>query len=234
MIVKNNNPVAPQATHSGLQFERIIFFSDAVFAIAITLLVIEIKVPEIGQHTHSTGFASNGELQQHWPQELRKLAPKLIGFISSFLVIGQYWLNHHRNFGFINRFDRGLLWLNLLLLMGIAFIPFTTGLYSEYPYWPISSMWYTANISIVGIAQWILWRYAIKNNRLIDPSTNPHLVAQISLGHLGVPIAFSLAFLGGVAGISFSIGYTWFIIPLLIRYARRRYDRKTKEPYFAA
>ncbi|RRB11901.1 TMEM175 family protein [Larkinella knui] len=105
------DPDQSTEVHQGpdaLSFERIVFFSDAVFAIAITLLVIEIKVPEIGHHT--PGHAPSIEqLYQQWPGEFRKLFPKFFGFVLSFLVIGQYWINHHRNFGIIRRFDKGLL-----------------------------------------------------------------------------------------------------------------------------
>jgi uncharacterized membrane protein len=223
----NSSHDKPNLTHheqEALQFERIVFFSDAVFAIAITLLVIEIKVPEIG--SHGSHFPSVEELQKEWPHELAKLIPKIGGYLFSFLVIGQYWRNHHRNFGIIRRFDRGLLWWNLLLLLSIAFIPFTTGFYSEYYYWITPMMWYTANIALTGIIQWILWQYAVRKHRLIDASTNPHLVDQISLGHAGVPIAFSLAFIGGWFGIPYVLGFTWIIIPILVRYANWRYNRR--------
>ncbi|GAB3927761.1 TMEM175 family protein [Larkinella terrae] len=222
------NAEKPQATHQEqdeLQFERIVFFSDAVFAIAITLLVIEIKVPEMGHHLASHS-ASVEELYQQWPGEFVKLFPKIFGFILSFLVIGQYWINHHRNFGIIRRFDRGLLWRNLLFLMCIAFIPFTTAFYSEYTYWSIPLMWYSANIALTGLMQWWVWKYASRNARLIDPSTNPHLIDQISLGHLGVPVAFSLSFIGGLLGYPFSISFTWVVIPLMIRFAHWRYERR--------
>lgn len=95
-----------------LQLERIVFFSDAVFAIAITLLIIEIKVPQIPV-----------EMPEHevWPV-LLELLPKVIGYLVSFLVIGAYWIGHHRIYGLVVRSDQGLLWRNLLFLMSIAFI----------------------------------------------------------------------------------------------------------------
>ncbi|GAB3907120.1 hypothetical protein GCM10028803_40630 [Larkinella knui] len=110
--------------------------------------------------------------------------------------------------------------------MCIAFIPFTTAFYSEYSYWSVPMMWYSANIALTGLLQWWMWKYATRQNRLIDPSTNPHLVEQISLGHLGVPIGFSLAFLGGFLGYPFALAFTWMVIPLIIRLARRRYERR--------
>lgn len=95
--------------------ERLIFFSDAVFAIAITLLVIEIKVPHL-----TTG--STAEAQQ----ALLALMPSFFGFVLSFLVIARFWMGHHTAFTLIEHYDRGLAWPNLLLLMSIAFMPFAT------------------------------------------------------------------------------------------------------------
>jgi uncharacterized membrane protein len=90
--------------------ERIAFFSDAVFAIAMTLLVVQLSVP--------SGPA--GDLGH----ALRSRGSKSFAFGLTFLVIGQYWLAHHRVFRHIRRYDLGLLWLNLVYLLGIAFLPF--------------------------------------------------------------------------------------------------------------
>jgi len=214
--------------HEALQFERLVFFSDAVFAIAITLLVIEVKVPVFGSHDAGTPVVTVEVLQKAWPHEFLKLLPKLIGYVFSFLVIGQYWIIHHRNFGIIRRQNRRLLWLNLLFLMAVAFIPFTTGFYSEYLYWSTALSWYAANIAIVGIMQWTMWRYASKNHRLIDPRTSINQIRQISMIHLAVPIAFGLAFVGGLFGIPFGMGITWIMIPIISRIAKKKYPYTTR------
>jgi uncharacterized membrane protein len=104
------------------QLERIILFSDAVFAIAITLLIIDIKVPELG-----------GEVTRKMVYDMfySKLS-ELIGFIISFAVIGQFWTNHHRIFGYVKDYDGKLLWLNLLILFWVAVMPFSTHLIMQY------------------------------------------------------------------------------------------------------
>ncbi|MEP7075519.1 MAG: TMEM175 family protein [Acidobacteriota bacterium] len=106
-----------------LQFERIVFFSDAVFAIAITLLIIEVKVPHLGHSATSREFLA----------ELLKSAPNFVGYFFSFLVIGAYWVGHHRIYGMIVDWDYGLVWRNIYFLLAIAFMPFTTAFFSEYP-----------------------------------------------------------------------------------------------------
>ncbi|TMI87293.1 MAG: DUF1211 domain-containing protein, partial [Bacteroidetes bacterium] len=104
------------------QLERLILFSDAVFAIAITLLVIEIKIPD--EHDKIT----DGVLLQ----KLNHLIPKFSGFFVSFMLIGIYWTVHHRMFGFVTSYTRRLLIINLVFLFFIALMPFSTGFYSEY------------------------------------------------------------------------------------------------------
>src|SRR5437870_5762514 len=102
------------------QLERMILFSDAVFAIAITLLVIEIKIPQITE----VGMLNSQQLGE----QLLKLIWQIAGFIFSFILISIFWTNHHRIFGYVINYDGGLIWLNLLMLMLIAFLPFSTSL----------------------------------------------------------------------------------------------------------
>ncbi len=102
--------------------ERLVFFSDAVFAIAITLLVIEIHVPEI---------AYRAPAQAYW-EALAHLAPSLVSFGISFFVIGMFWMGHHRAFSLAGRYHGGVLGWNLLLLGLIAFMPFMTALMGRY------------------------------------------------------------------------------------------------------
>ncbi|MBD0355512.1 MAG: DUF1211 domain-containing protein, partial [Rubrobacteraceae bacterium] len=97
---------------------RIEAFSDGVFAIAITLLVIEIGVPHLDEESEGTTLIE--ALLQQWPSYL--------GYAISFLQIGVIWANHHNRFRFIVRSDHILLFLNILFLMCVAFIPFTTAL----------------------------------------------------------------------------------------------------------
>ncbi|NJR60718.1 MAG: DUF1211 domain-containing protein [Cyanobacteria bacterium CRU_2_1] len=130
---------------------RIEALSDGVFAIVITLLVLEIKVPQI-----SADLAVN-EL----PTALFELLPNVLSYIISFLMIGIYWVAHHNVFRLLKGSDRLLLWLNLLFLMCLAFIPFPTALIGEYPEVGISVTLYGAVLLVAAIFFNLMWWYAI-------------------------------------------------------------------------
>jgi len=186
------------------QLERLILFSDAVFAIAITLLVIEIKIPEI----HETPVTDNAVLHK-----LAELIPKFIGFLVSFILIGQYWIVHHRMFSFVINFTDRLIWLNILFLFAIALMPFSTGFYSEYVLRGVVTpvIFYTGNIALLGLANFLMWRYLSNQKNKLTENLTPALAKYFSLRTLTVPIIFVI----------FSFVYLYnptiaFFIPMLI------------------
>ena len=146
-------PHKPHDT-SRFQLERLILFSDAVFAIAITLLIIEIKVP------HFEHKSTEHDLSEALAHQI----PEWIGFFISFWVIGVYWMAHHRMFGYLVRHDGGLAFLNLLFLMTIVIMPFSSALYSNFPYLNTSFVFYCLNVAAAGLCLQLLWRY-INNPR---------------------------------------------------------------------
>jgi uncharacterized membrane protein len=191
------------------QLERLILFSDAVFAIAITLLVIEIKIPEI----HEKPVTDNAVLHK-----LAELIPKFVGFLVSFLLIGQYWIVHHRMFSFVINFTDRLIWLNILFLFAIALMPFSTGFYSEYVLRGVVTpvIFYTANIALLGLANFLMWRYLSNQKNNLTENLTPALAKYFSLRALTVPTIFVI----------FSFVYLYnpkiaFFIPILIPFIMR-------------
>ena len=168
-----------------LALERLIFFSDAVFAIAITLLALEIRLPA------AEDVLGNAELAQ----ALFDLWPKYLGYAISFLVIGFFWFGHHRKFRLIKRYDGNLLHLNLLFLMVIAFIPFPATVISEYGN-RTATIFYATVMGMAGLLSAAIWMYASYHNRLIDPSLdarqrrkeiwNPLMMSGIFLVSIGI------------------------------------------------
>jgi len=191
------------------QLERLILFSDAVFAIAITLLVIEIKIPEI----HEKPVTDNAVLHK-----LAELIPKFVGFLVSFLLIGQYWIVHHRMFSFVINFTDRLIWLNILFLFAIALMPFSTGFYSEYVLRGVVTpvIFYTANIALLGLANFLMWRYLSNQKNNLTENLTPALARYFSLRALTVPTIFVI----------FSFVYLYkpmiaFFIPIFIPFILR-------------
>lgn len=159
--------------------ERIVFFSDAVFAIAITLLALEIRLPENIAH------AGNGELLQ----SLASIWPKYLGYIVSFLSIGNFWVIHHRQYHYIERYNTHLMFINLLVLMSVAFIPFPTSVISENGN-RTATILYALNASLIGILSTVLWIYASYKHRLVAPDMEYTVVRRGVIRNLIAPVIF--------------------------------------------
>lgn len=133
------------------QLERIIFFSDAVFAIAITVLIIDIRIP------YQEGI-TNRQLLAAVTEKI----PELVGFLISFFFIGFYWFIHHKMFGYVSRFDTRLIWLNLIFLLSIVMLPFTTGIFGMYGNLTAAFCLYIINAVFAGIMNFFCWKHILK------------------------------------------------------------------------
>src|SRR5215211_2855213 len=179
---------------------RIEAFSDGVFAIAITLLIIEIGVP------HVVGTESLFD-------KLVRLWPSYLGYATSFLVIGTVWANHHNRFRLISRSDHILLFLNIVFLMSVAFIPFPTALLAEYireeEYRTTAVAVYSGTLAVTAIFFTVLWLYVAGNYRLVDRSVDPILLRAMTrryvFGMVLYILAFALAFVSPAASLSLII-----------------------------
>ncbi|MCZ4225179.1 TMEM175 family protein [Pedobacter rhodius] len=164
------------------QIERMILFTDAVFAIAITLLIIEIKAPEIHHGMTFAGMAN----------QLLNLIPKFIGFIISFFVIAIYWRSHHRMFSFIKDYDDKLIWLNFFFLFSIILMPFSSAYYSDNPMFSLPFWFYSLNIAFTGLLNYAMLAYIIKHRGRISDGFNDIKARQLARWRtLIVPAIFS-------------------------------------------
>lgn len=163
--------------------ERLFAFSDGVFAITITLLVFEIKIPDIPEELVSSKL---------WPA-LVHLFPHIISHAISFFVLGIFWVAHHNMFAHIKKHDHILLWLNLVFLLCVASVPFPTSLLGTYPDERISVMIYSGVMAIAGIFLDIIWWYATTYG-LVDGETNPEFVRFVHQHIWKAPIMYGLAF----------------------------------------
>ena len=214
------------------QLERMILFSDAVFAIAITLLVIEIKIPELHDHiTDKALLAALGDL-----------IPKFLGFITSFALVGLYWTVHHRMFGYVTAYDRKILVLNLCFLFFIVLMPFSTGFYGEYSgkefaaeQLKVPMTFYVLNYFFVGLFNYFMWRY-ISNpvHKLTEPPIDPLTLKLAKTRALVVPLTFlamiPVAYLVNVVVAAFVPGF----IPIAMKITKRIINRRYKHLHFSA
>ena len=208
------------------QLERLILFSDAVFAIAITLLVIEIKIPEL--HDHVTDKALL--------RELGHLVPKFIGFLVSFMLIGLYWSIHHRMFGFVTAYNRKLLFLNLFFLFFIVLMPFSTGFYSEYAgsvlfreQLKVPLTFYVLNFVGAGLVNFWMWVY-ISNPRhaLTNPLIDPEVAKMAKIRAITVPVAFLMMLpVAYFINVIFAV-YIPMLIPMIMGIIKRIVVKKQK------
>ena len=211
-----------QTGHSSRELDRIVFFSDAVFAIAITLLVLNIEVPDIPQ----------GRVAQELPGQLLALWPKYFSYVISFLVILSFWMSHHGIFSHVKDYDRGLMWLNGLFLMCVAFLPFPSALLGEYGEQWLVVVIYAASLGITRLLLSAAWWYAHDKPHLIQRDVAPATMWMIHLRALLIPLIFLLSI-----GISFfsvrAAVYSWillFVGDTVVLYILRRFRSSRREP----
>lgn len=141
----------------GLEFDRAVFFTDAVFAIALTLLVVGIAVPEIVE-----GAAKPSTMLD----ELGNMAPKFISFFMGFVLIGRYWMAHHAMFSQLRAIDQSLIGINLIYLAVVAFLPFPVALVGEYEENPVSVLLLAACLALISTLEVVQLRHAYRKNLL--------------------------------------------------------------------
>jgi uncharacterized membrane protein len=169
------------------EFARVLAFTDGLFAIAMTLLVVAIGIP----HLH------DGDNIHDLLDALHDLTPDIVSFAISFAVIGRYWLAHHQFVALLKAMDQKFIALNLLYLAFIAFLPFPTALLGEYFSNPISVVIYAINVAIVSGMEVVLFSWA-QNHDLLErklPDDVYRFGAAMSLAPvlffmLSIPIAF--------------------------------------------
>ena len=202
------------------QVERLALFSDAVFAIAITLLVIELKIPGSG-HAHS-----DHDLFELMADEF---VAKFIGFIVSFLVIAIYWVNHHMLFGFLEGYNKKLIWANLYFLFTIILMPFSSGFYSEnwFSHLIIPVAFYSINICLSAFMLMRLWNIITNPaNKLCNALPSRDKIRYHKTRSLVAPVVFLLSLLVAF----FNTAWSYMIplaIPLLMLGIRIYYRKRS-------
>ena len=197
---RNERSARPRARYeresTALEFDRVAFFSDAVFAIAMTLLVVGIGIPAV----------SDGDLGD----ALRDKQPEIISFFISFVVIGNYWLGHHRFFARLCAVSTRLMTINLVYLAAIAFVPFPTALAGKYTEEPVSIVMYAITLSVASGLEAVL--FVVAHREGLFRNAMPRQVVRYTVFATVIPVA---VFLGSIplAFISTTYAlYSWLLI----------------------
>jgi uncharacterized membrane protein len=196
-----------------VEYDRVLFFSDAVFAIAITLLVVDIRVPDL-----PSGLIDAG-------QQLRASESRIFGFGLSFAVIGLFWLSHHTIFRHITAIDRVLILINLLFLGTIAFLPYPTALLSATSTdQAAATIFYAVCAGAAGLGQSAIWLYAIRAG-LVSATVTPGLRRYFALRMLSAPVVFGLSIPVAIVAPG-AAAYVWFGIVVIGAVLRRTMLRR--------
>jgi uncharacterized membrane protein len=194
-----------------LDVNRIVFFNDAIFAIAMTVLVFGFQVPE----------GLGNEAEPDLVRILRHQWDDFLGYFLSFAVLAFYWIAHHRLFDHVKRADRWVLYLNLVFLSFVALLPYPSELLQHYGDTKVATVFWAATIVLAGSAFTALVVHAVRGH-LVDPPFEAAYRRHAVLRHGSVPIVFAasipVAFLSVAAA-----KFVWLLLPLSHVVFRRRY-----------
>ena len=169
----------------GLPKNRLETLVDGVFAIAMTILVLELRAPQ----TLGPGGLAQG---------LVDLGSRFATFVISFIVLGVYWFAHHQVFHFVLRVNRTLVWLNILFLMGIALVPFAASVMGAYTNDAIALSLYGGVLGLLAALGYLIWWYISGDRGLIEPGLDPALVHKVrvwlAIRPVITPVAIAVSF----------------------------------------
>lgn len=216
-------PAAAETPENAYSIGRLLSFSDGVFAIAVTLLILDIPVPALTQAT----------AKAHLAGALLKLYPRLLAFAISFFVAGLYWIRHHQLFRAVVRADVPLLWLNLALLFLVCAVPFTTGVFARYTGVDVAVQVYCGNLAGVGIA-FTLVRVYVQVNRMLRTEPSRREQQALIVGAFALPAGILsfvavLGFLPAGPAIGVLVG-SLTLVNVLRRIVARLPDRDRGRP----
>ena len=192
----NPKPAPPRSAST----TRIEAFSDGVFAIVITLLILEVHVPTLSDRSIQAVLAA-----------LVGLAPKLISFSVSFFTIAVIWVNHHRFFESITHSDWKLLWYNSFFLFWVTVVPFTTAFIGSYPTQPLVVALYSFTLSLVGLSSVWMGRYVFFRSDLFSPS-----ISMVERRRSWTRYWLSVLLYVGAAALAFVAVYASLVILALV------------------
>jgi uncharacterized membrane protein len=203
-----------------LGFERLVFFSDAVFAIVITLLVLPL-----------TDAVADLATSQDLAGDLTDLWPRALSFVVTFLVIGQFWIAHHTMFGVVRSYDPMLLWMNILALLTVSFLPFPSALLGARALTDdrLPVVLYAASLTLASMAFTLTWHHALRGGLVASEAVDGER-RDLTLRSYATTAVFALSILAAFAGVVAAAMFWVVLVPLgrvlVLRSAHRRATRR--------
>ena len=176
---------------------RLEAFSDGVFAIVVTLLVLDIHIPK-------TDYG-------HLLPTLVSIIPQLIAYAFSFIITGIYWVSHHNISRLMSQVNNTIIWLNIFFLIFVAFIPFPTSLIATYPLKQLPVILYTVTLLITNLIGFVIWRYVSIGRRMLVPDVTAHEVHRVNKSFLVVNGSYLAAI-----GLSFAHIYACYALLIYV------------------
>lgn len=169
--------------HLELSTTRMENLVDGVFAIALTILVLNLDIDEMISHGRAVPFED----------ALVMLWPRLLHYLESFVILSVFWTKHHQQCHFIRRSDGPMLWINLTALFFVSLIPFSTSLVGDFGDNHLAAFIFEANILAGGVIFWLHWRHASNGRRLTDKDLGDDVVSFYRMGSYVIPVASIVA-----------------------------------------
>jgi len=183
---------------------RIEALSDGIFAIVMTLLILEIHVPDLPK------TAPNVEVVP----ELLALWPKFASYIVAFVSLGVFWVGHHTMYHAIRRADRTLLWLNIGFFMFVSLLPFSTSVLNAFPEAFIAPLLFGANLAVIGWILFLQWSYVNFQSDMLAPFVTAEYRRTVQSRMLWVPVAITLTMLFCFWSVEISLTIYLLLLPL--------------------
>ena len=193
---------------------RLEALSDGIFAFAMTLLVIGLNLPDKTTLVQSNAFAL---------QYILALYSDFFHYVLAFLILGAFWLSQHQQFHSVRVPDKIFIWINLVTLMFVALLPFSTSFSGDFTHASVGAMVFEANLFAIGMGMTCQWWYATNYNHLTESTLKPAYIRRVLMGNLIVPTVSVICFLVALTGSLWSSAL-YMTLPL-IDYAVDRYFR---------
>lgn len=209
--------------HENRPFElgknRIEALSDGIFAIAMTLLILEFHLPNLPANAPNVEVAP----------ALFHLWPKFLTYVVSFVSLGVYWVGHHNMYHCVRRADRTLLWLNILFFLFVSFLPFSTSVLNAFPQTQIAPLFFGANLTLIGWILYLQWIYACAQKEMLAGFVTPEYRNLVRSRFLTFPVVATFTMLVCFWSIEISLAVYLLLLPLYMipGKAERKHQEKS-------